>query len=200
MLIPWVFLSFPFRGLKPFWFPFSFLLLLFLILSVQEYFPSVLALFCVPGCAFGCALVFLPPKDIFGFRSALSVEIAGGLTTLARLKAQLSQGTSSGGTSSTPNSRPTDDTRVVAEDLVLTEGGTDGSGRGVEADDDVVVLSPEGASRKRKRSEDVDSENMVEGDGAVPSVVDRRFDAPAFIDEYLMPGTEDFFRECDVTF
>ncbi|QHO07345.1 uncharacterized protein DS421_14g462850 [Arachis hypogaea] len=145
----------------------------------------------------------LNPRDVMGDPVACRayvVEIAGGLTTLARLKAQLSQGTSSGGTSSTPNSRPTDDTRVVAEDLVLTEGGTDGSGRGVEADDDVVVLSPEGASRKRKRSEDVDSENMVEGDGAVPSVVDRRFDAPAFIDEYLMPGTEDFFRLLDKKF
>ncbi|RYQ98560.1 hypothetical protein Ahy_B07g086300 [Arachis hypogaea] len=141
--------------------------------------------------------------DDMALRTRLLNEMALKLMKLARkfcLAAQLSQGTSSGGTPSTPGSRPTDGTRTLSEDLVLTEGGTEGSGRGVDADDDVVVVSLEGTPRKRKRSEDVESENLVEGEGEVPSVMDHRFDAPTFIDEFLMLGMEDFFRECDVTF
>ncbi|XLU80387.1 hypothetical protein S245_003807, partial [Arachis hypogaea] len=57
---------------------------------------------------------------------------------------------------------------------------------------EVVVVTAAEASRKRKRPEDPSSETFEE-EGLVPSVMDRRFDAPGFIDQHLMPGTEPYF-------
>ncbi|XLU24994.1 hypothetical protein S245_061060, partial [Arachis hypogaea] len=83
-------------------------------------------------------------------------EMAGGLTTLARLKAAMDQEVAS--SPSTPSSRPADDSRTVSQEVASPKAGGDvqvalglvTSG----VDEEVVVVSASSASRKRKKLEE----------------------------------------------
>ncbi|XP_057724546.1 uncharacterized protein LOC130940433 [Arachis stenosperma] len=130
------------------------------------------------------------------------VEMVGGLTTLARLKAAMDREMASEASPSTPSSQPADDSRAVSQEVAAPEVRGDvhvASGLVTSGgDEEVVVVLASGASRKRKRPEEVSSEILEEEGGSVPSVMDWRFDAPAFIDQHLMLETEKFFHDCDV--
>ncbi|RYQ94257.1 hypothetical protein Ahy_B08g089144 isoform A [Arachis hypogaea] len=90
--------------------------------------------------------------------------------------------------------------RPVSQEVISSGVRTDAQvSPGLANSPEVVVVTAAEASRKRKRPEDPSSETFEE-EGLVPSVMDRRFDAPGFIDQHLMPGTEPFFYGCDVSF
>ncbi|QHN83008.1 uncharacterized protein DS421_20g700880 [Arachis hypogaea] len=124
--------------------------------------------------------------------------MAGGLTSLARLKAAM--GREEGSSSpSTPVSNPAVESQPVSQEVISSAARAEVQvSPGHVNSPEVVVVSAAEASRKRKRPEDPSSETFEEG--LVPSVMDRHFDAPDFIDQHLMPGTEPYFDGCDVSF
>ncbi|RYR01235.1 hypothetical protein Ahy_B06g080105 [Arachis hypogaea] len=88
----------------------------------------------------------------------------------------------------------------VSQEVVFSGARADAQVSPVPASSpEVVVVTAAEASQKRKRPEDPSSETFEE-ERLVPSVMDCRFDAPGFIDQHLMPGTEPFFYGCDVSF
>ncbi|XLT57319.1 hypothetical protein HN873_049923 [Arachis hypogaea] len=100
----------------------------------------------------------------------------------------------------TPVSNPAVESQPVSQEVISSGARADTQvSPGPANSPEVVVVTAAEASRKRKRPEDPSSETF-EDEGLVPSVMDRRFDAPGFIDQHLMPGTEPFFDGCDVSF
>ncbi|XLS57495.1 hypothetical protein HN51_007250 [Arachis hypogaea] len=107
------------------------------------------------------------------------------------------EGSSSPATSA---SNPVAESRASSQE-VISSGARVGAqvSPGPANSPEVVVVTAAEAFRKRQRHGEPSSETFEE-EGLVPSVMDRRFDAPGFIDEHLMPGTELFFDGCDVSF
>ncbi|XP_052108707.1 uncharacterized protein LOC127741119 [Arachis duranensis] len=145
----------------------------------------------------------LNPRDVMGDLEACRtyiVEMAGGLTSLSRLKAAMDQEEGSSASPANPASNPAVDSRAVSQEVVSSgvRVGARASPGPVSSPEVVVVTAVE-ASWKRKRPEEPSSETFRE-EGVVPTVMDRRFDASGFIDQHLMPGTEPFFYDCDVSF
>ncbi|RYR07309.1 hypothetical protein Ahy_B05g074633 [Arachis hypogaea] len=147
------------------------------------------------------ALIHKPRKRHISYKNrTMQIQMGGGLTNLVRLKVVIAQEEGREASPLTPQSRPQADSRTVSQDLVSARaaGVTLPRPIAIGIEEEVVMVLPTEACRKRRKVVEGNSGENVEEERSVPSVIDQSFDAPVFIDQHILSGTTELFHDCDV--